>query len=141
MEDYVSAAARHWDNAQFLADDNRWQEAAYLAGYVAECAAKALLERTAPGVLLRQLGHDLVALTGEALEMAMLLNPASRRYPVASVLPGGLGVSQWRPEHRYEPTGFLPEADFRQIIVEGQEIGQSILLGLVLDGHIEEIPQ
>lgn len=137
MEDYVSAAARHWDNVQFLADDNRWQEAAYLAGYIAECSAKALLERTAPDILFRQLKHNLVALTGEALEMAVLLNPALRRYPVA----GGPGVSRWMPEHRYERTGFLAEADFQQIVAEAQEIGRAILLELVLDGLVEDIPQ
>ena len=49
MEDYASAAARHWDNAIYLAQDNRWQEAAYVAGYVAECAFKLSGGGHAPG--------------------------------------------------------------------------------------------
>ncbi len=33
MENFYSAASRHWDNSAFLSDHNRHQEAAYLAGY------------------------------------------------------------------------------------------------------------
>jgi hypothetical protein len=139
LEDYASAAARHWDNAQFLGDDNRWQEAAYLAGYIAECSLKALLERTAPDILLQLLGHNLVALTGEALEMAALLNPTSRRYPVATLSPGTPGVSRWKPEHRYERTGFLTDREFQQIVAEAQLVGRSVLIELMLDGIVEEI--
>ena len=138
MEDFASAAARHWNNTNFLAQATHWQEAAYLAGYIAECSAKVLLQETAPQIALRLLRHNLVALTGEALELAVLINPASRRYPVTSVLPG---VSRWAPEHRYEKTAFLPEADFQQIVSEAEAIGQAILVELVLDGVIAEIPE
>ena len=140
MEDYASAAARHWDNVDFLATANRWQEAAYLAGYIAECSLKALLEHTAPGILLRLLGHNLIALTGEALEMAVLLTPASRRYPISTLFPGGPGAGQWRPEHRYEATGFLPDNEFQVIVAEAQHIGRLVLIELVLDGIVEDIP-
>ena len=140
MENFASAAARHWDNAQFLGADDRWQEAAYLAGYIAECSLKALLECTAPDMLLRPLGHDLAALAGEALEMAVLLNPGSRRYPAAALLPGAVGVGRWQPEHRYEQTGFLSDGEFQQMVTEAQQIGQSVLVALVLDGVVEEAP-
>jgi len=141
MEDYASAAARHWDNVKFLAQADQWQEAAYLAGYIAECSAKVLLQKTAPQIGLRPLSHNLAALTGEALELAVLINPASRRYPVTSVLPGAPGVSRWTPEHRYEKTAFLPEVDFQQIVSEAEAIGQAIFVELVLDGVIVEIPE
>ena len=141
MEDFASAAARHWDNVQFLERDNRWQEAAYLAGYIAECSLKALLERTAPDILLRSLGHNLVALTGDALEMAVLLNPASRRYRVLTLASGTGGIGQWQPEHRYAVTGFLPDSAFQQMIADAQEIGRSVLIGLVLDGILEDVPR
>ena len=136
MEDYASAAARHWDNMIYLTQDNRWQEAAYLAGYVAECTFKALLEHTAPAILLRPLGHNLTALSGEALEMALVLNPAHERHH-ASLTPG---IGGWDPQHRYERTGFMPEVEFRRIVREAETIGAAVLAGLVLGGILQEVP-
>jgi HEPN domain-containing protein len=96
VDDYASAAARHWDSSRFLADAARYQEAAYLAGYIAECSFKAFLERMMPTGQPRTFGHDLLALSDAALRMAVLLLPASRRYPVAEVSPGVPGLGQWR---------------------------------------------
>ncbi len=140
MEDFASAAARHWDNVEFLAAAARWQEAAYLAGYIAECSLKALLQVTQPTVSVRDLGHDLPALSGDALEMAVVLNRASRRYPVPIAVPGTGGLSQWKPEHRYERTAFLPESEFRAMVAQAERIGQSVLVQLVLDGVVEDVP-
>ena len=140
LEDYASAAARHWDNAQFLGNAGRWQEAAYLSGYIAECSLKTLLEHTAPSIVRRRLGHNLIALTGEALEMATLLNPASRRYPIHPLFPDEPGASQWSEEHRYKRTGFLPDAELEQIVAESQRIGRAVLIELVLDGIVEDVP-
>ncbi len=35
---FASAAARHWEDAQRLFLDNRFDNAAYLAGYAVECS-------------------------------------------------------------------------------------------------------
>ena len=137
-EDYYSAASRHWDNSRFLGQNGRWQEAAYLAGYAAECSLKALVEL---GDLVGQrLGHNLAQLRGDGLELALLLNPLLRRYPVG--LPGaGLpGLNRWSETHRYESTGFLPEAEFQQMVAEAHKIARHILIELALDGRLEEIP-
>jgi hypothetical protein len=141
MEDFASAAARHWDNVVYLKQDCRWQEAAYLAGYVAECTFKALLERTTPMVLLRPLGHNLAALSGDALEMALVLNPAHERYHRAPVRAGTIGIGGWDPQHRYEQTGFLADAEFQRMVSEAETIGADLLSGLVLDGILQEVPQ
>ena len=141
MEDFASATARHLDNVVYLKQDNRWQEAAYLAGYVAECAYKTLLEHTAPGVLLRPLGHNLAALSGDALEMALLLNPAHARYHHGASHIGMIGIGGWDPQDRYERTGFRAEVEFRRMVAEAEIIGAGLLSNLVLDGVLQEAPQ
>jgi hypothetical protein len=42
--DYVSAASRHRRDANFLFENKHHDNAAYIAGYVAECALKAIIE-------------------------------------------------------------------------------------------------
>jgi hypothetical protein len=139
MENFYSAASRHWDNSAFLSDHNRHQEAAYLAGYAAECALKALVEQG--GLLGRPFGHSLADLSREGLELALLLNPLLRRYDVSPVASHAPGIGQWREIHRYEETGFLPETDFQNIVTEAHKIAQLILVGFTLDGLKEDIPQ
>jgi hypothetical protein len=140
LEDFASAAVRHWDTAVFLGSAGRWQQAAYLAGYLAECSLKALLKLASPSILPRPLGHNLAALSGDALEMAWVLTPATRRYRVKPVVSGAPGIADWRPEHRYERTGFRPLKRFRQTVEEAQLVGQSVLIELVLDGKMEDLP-
>ena len=42
--DYASAAARHWEDAISLTQASRFDNSAYLAGYVVECSLKSLIE-------------------------------------------------------------------------------------------------
>ena len=141
MENFCSAASRHWDNSTFLSNHNRHQEAAYIAGYAAECALKALIEKG--GLRGRPFGHSLVELSGDGLELALLLSPLLRRYEVPPVVAQTSGLAQWRETHRYEETGFLPEADFQNIVAEANGIARQILVGFTLDGLLAEgvIPQ
>ena len=43
-EDFPKAALKHLQDAQALLKSNRFDGAAYLAGYVVECALKAMIE-------------------------------------------------------------------------------------------------
>ncbi len=134
MEDYKSAAARHWDSVHLLSLSDRWQEAAYLAGYVAECSFKALLQAgTLPDV--HDLGHNLTILNEEALDLALVLTPTAARYPIQG------GLADWRPEQRYEGTAPGREPEFRRMVQQADEIARAILIGMVLDGLLEEMPR
>ncbi len=42
--DYVSASSRHLDAAKFLLHHKHCDNAAYISGYVAECALKVIIE-------------------------------------------------------------------------------------------------
>jgi hypothetical protein len=136
--DFRSASSRHWDNSRFLADNNRWQEAAYLAGYAAECALKALVEQG--GLLGRSFSHDLAKLSDDGVAMALLLNPLLRRYPVEPIAANLPGLSTWSETHRYEATGFLPESDLQQIVAAANHMAELILTGLILDRLFEDVP-
>ena len=45
-EDYEDAAARHFSDADLLAQDCRWDDAGHLMGFAAECAVKHAVRRT-----------------------------------------------------------------------------------------------
>ena len=81
---FASAAARHWRDAQLLFDCDRFDNAAYLAGYAVECSLKVLLQ---VGTLApRAFGHELDRLSGDALFLACLLTPSVRRYHIPKTL-------------------------------------------------------
>ena len=137
-ENFSSAAARHWTESHFLSAASHWQEAAYLAGYAAECALKALVGLG--GVLGRPLGHDLAALSGSGLEMAVLLNPRLRRLqePLASATAAG--VPLWSETQRYEATGALQDAEYQAMAQSSCELARIVLANLTLDGDWQEVP-
>jgi hypothetical protein len=138
MEDFASAAARHWDGTAALAQAARWQEAAYLGGYVAECVWKALLKRLSPAIVVRELGHCLIDLSGDALDVSLLLSPPMRRYQrnVSTAIVNG-----WTPEQRYATTDPSGITRFQQMVAEAETVGREVLLAMVLDGILPEVPQ
>ena len=137
-EDYPSAAARHWTESEFLTSQAHWQEAAYLAGYAAECALKVLVNRG--GVAGRKLGHDLVALSGHGLELAVLFNPLLRRCHTDLGHIVAAGLPAWSETQRYDRTGALPEAEYQSIAAQAAAVARAVLVTLVLDGDLPEVP-
>ena len=139
-ENYSSAAARHWNESGFLfsAGAEHWQEAAYLAGYAAECALKALVDLGS--VTGRKFGHDLAALSGPGLEMAVLFNPQLRRlhYDVSAAVSSGLPA--WSETYRYDKPGEKDPGQYREIISKATAIAKVVLVNLALDGSLDEIP-
>ena len=71
-EDYPSAAKRHLEDSRTLLDAQRWDNSAYLAGYVIECSLKALITFPAPpaGIEVKEIGHDVTKLVSVLDSMA-----------------------------------------------------------------------
>lgn len=93
-DDHPDAAGKHLDDASVLLSAGRADGAAYLAGYVVECALKSLILVGAG----RPWGHDLNALGREALRLAALPGARSARY-IPRMTPGHSlydAVSGWR---------------------------------------------
>lgn len=49
MEDYRSSALRHFEDAEFLRDSGRYDNAGHLVGFAAECAIKHRITTLRPG--------------------------------------------------------------------------------------------
>ena len=98
-DDHPDAAHKHLLDAEALIDKQRADGAAYLSGYVVECALKSLhvLET---GRELR--GHDFASLVGEVNTVAMVAGAKTARYfgrATRSILTSA--IAAWRPEMRY----------------------------------------
>jgi len=135
-DDFASAAVRHWDNSAFLLEQNRLQEAAYLAGYVAECSLKFCEQKA--NLAPRPFGHDMNLLSSAGLELAQLLVPLMKRYQISVPLTD---LFDWSETQRYESTGFMNDAKLQSIIQQAHGIAEEILVPMILDGYLEEFPK
>jgi hypothetical protein len=131
---FAQAAIRHWDSSRQLKDAGRLQDAAYLAGYVGECALKAVMVALDSPSDPKAYGHDLEALSGDALETAALFASGIGRY---SDIAAPLTAIEWKPEWRYEGNVASPDS-FATAFGLSHKIGLSLLFALALDGLLEE---
>lgn len=108
--DLLSAAMRHARDADHLAGqhaDASLDQAWHLAGFGPECARKACLTEDWAD---KALGHDFDE-SGEALlEWVVALDPHAWRYRLSGWRDELPGLAAWRPDHRYERTGTVIEA-------------------------------
>jgi len=106
-DDHPEAAHKHLRDAQTLLGQQRADGAAYLSGYVVECALKSLwLHET--GAPTRQAmpwgkrGHDLNYLANQATALATVAGAKTARYlkAVTSSVSSS-AITAWSPEMRY----------------------------------------
>ena len=134
--DFVAAATRHLHDARILNEKVCCDNAVYLAGYVAECALKAVVERS--GLTAQLFGHKLAKLEGDGLDLAVAMLPASARYrPPASAVRAI--NSAWSPSLRYSPSqaGMVQSLG---LVEAAAEIWTSCIGEMLLDGVILELP-
>jgi len=130
-EDFLSASVRHYNDSTHLYAKGRLDNAAYLAGYVVECGLKAVLQVYGHGV--RAYGHNIAALHGPALDLAMVLSPGSSRYRSDRITSLGFDLAVWKPEMRYHRTGVLAQADAERIMKAAREAFDSVVTEMILD--------
>lgn len=140
-DDHPEAALKHLLDAGELLARNRPDGAAYLSGYVVECALKALwvCERGVPppGDRLpwgRQ--HGLPFLTSNVAALTAMAGSRSARY--LGVVTRGVAssaIGSWDPQMRYRPpTMTAPEAEAWYAIAQG--VYQETLHQMRLDGTV-----
>lgn len=138
-DDFKKTAEVMYDSAFLLWEAREHRNACYLAGYVVECALKAMLlvrydlaNTTRPPATARPGGyrtHDLGRLDSLLTDHALNAERAVLKYGLPLQIAAGIGTG-WDPNHRYDGTnwatadGYLDEAD--QVI--------DILNFLTLDG-------
>lgn len=135
-EDFASAAVRHWNSSDCLAKQGNWQEAAYLAGYVAECSLKFCIAKA--NLRPKDFYHELNLLSTDGLALASMLAPLMKRYRLKSDFTI---LFAWRPEHRYQKSGFWADDKFKEMIAQAEQVADQILLQMIFDGYHSEFPQ
>ncbi len=107
-DDHPEAALKHLLDAQTLLRQQRADGAAYLSGYVVECALKSLwqLENGYP----HKNTHDLGGLAQQVSAMATMADAKTARYfKTATRSVSSSAIAKWRPEMRYRPATMTSE--------------------------------
>jgi HEPN domain-containing protein len=133
--DFASAATRHRSDANLLLKERRPDNAAYLSGYVVECALKAVVARS--GVPAGPYGHKLLQLATDGLDLAIMISPLSSRFrpPLKSVKQVR---TQWTEQQRYVRTGVWEDARAEALLAAADEVWRSCVGAMFLDGFIPE---
>ncbi len=133
-DDYPEAAGKHMQDSRLLLAGGRHDGAAYLAGYVVECALKTLIQ------LETSQAHRSHDLSGLDLELDKLAAQASslagRLYLGAqATLRASTILNGWRPEQRYRSPGVSANdaATWNQEAADVYQrtIGQLTLAGII----------
>lgn len=109
-DDHPEAAHKHLLDAQTLLGQQRPDGAAYLSGYVVECALKSLwlYETGVPtnnAMPWGKEGHKLEFLTNQVSAWATVVSAKTARYfgVATSSVPSSV-IAAWKPDMRYRPS-------------------------------------
>ena len=141
-DDHPEAAQKHLLDAQALLSQQRADGAAYLSGYVVECALKSLwlLETGVPtgtAVLWKgREGHDLKGLSAQIAAFASVATAKTARYfkTATSRVPQG-AIAGWTPDMRYRPPG-ISLADARAWYRVADIVFHETIAQMRLDGTL-----
>ncbi|HUW40188.1 MAG TPA: hypothetical protein VMV90_04210 [Rectinemataceae bacterium] len=141
-DDHPEAALKHLIDSQTLLDGQRPDGAAYLSGYVVECALKSilLLEAVITGGTGPSWsggkGHDLSSLESAVATLAVTAGAKTARYvgSACSSLAGS-PILAWNPEQRYRPEG-IAQADAEAYHTMARDIYAETIAGMVLNGDL-----
>lgn len=136
VEDFASAASRHLRDAESLQEHHAWDNAAYLAGYVAECSLKAVIERGG-----RPPRIHVSELSSHVLRLAADLGLAARRYRVDLDPDLDAIRGSWHTDLRYSRTGTVDEDRSRQMVAEARGVFWRTVVAMVLDGLYPQVPR
>lgn len=130
-DDHPDAAQKHFLDAGVLLAQNRPDGAAYLSGYVVECALKSLYFLETGTALA---GHKFGPLVNQLSAVTVVAGAKSARYfgPATSgVLSSAIG--NWRPEMRYRAPA-MTLADARNWHACALNVFQETVHQMKLDG-------
>ena len=132
-DDHPDAAGKHLLDALTLKENERFDGAAYLSGYVIECSLKTLIILQTKGSIG---GHELDKLSRNVLELARLPTSKTARYNrvISSKLSIRDPVKGWKPILRYRAEGSLSPAEAEIWVNEAVAVYQSTVAQMKLDG-------
>lgn len=129
-DDYPEAALKHLQDADALVRSRRFDGAAYLAGYVVECALKALIQVESGQA---RHGHELTNLLDVLDELAVHAKTRTGRLYISAAvtLKTADVVGRWKPNRRYHGPGIAAneaEAWLREACSAYERIVESLIL-------------
>ncbi|MCY4635956.1 MAG: HEPN domain-containing protein [Acidobacteria bacterium] len=103
-DDYPDAAGKHMEDSNVLLAERRYDGAAYLAGYVVECALKTLIQLETGNA---EHSHDLGGLCDQLDRLAAQAGARQGKVYLAAeaALRASTVLHNWRPEQRYRGPG------------------------------------
>lgn len=133
QDDYRAAARRHMFDAAVLKGQQRYDGAAYLAGYVVECSLKTLIEMESGPV---KPVHDLARLRDAISDLSRQADARTARFAgvVADVLQHA-AILAWEPQMRYRASAVGAD-QAKQWTTEAQAVYSAVIGGLFLDGAL-----
>ena len=132
-DDYPAAAGKHLADAKVLLADSRYDGAAYLAGYAAECAIKTLIKAE---ICNAPRSHDLGSMRESLGVLAVHADTrTSRSFTLLAATLTEDGIQSWRPQMRYRACEVTHEKA-RAWLDEAASAYALVIGGLTLDGEI-----
>lgn len=141
-DDHPEAAGKHLADAQALRSSGRADGSAYLAGYVVECALKALWlhERGVPASGQKpawkagKSGHEISELQNDIASLAVVASAKIARYvgPALRSLPSAQ-IAAWNPTIRYRSPS-MTLADATAWVTEAQSVYDETIGQMLKDG-------
>lgn len=133
-ENFEAAARRHLDDAAILFDAHRFDNAVYLAGYVAECSLKARLAAAQPAFDPGEFSHRLDALSlAELLWNTIVLGSESALDLAERIAISFLSCRH--PERRYWPDTWDRGEAESALDLAAQVYGQAVLRPILDEGR------
>jgi hypothetical protein len=136
-DDYPEAAAKHLADAKSLLGANRTDGAAYISGYVVECALKSLVLVESGNA--RAFGHQLTNLSQHVLHLAAQAGARTARYkpkinPSPSICDGR--PNGWYETLRYREVGAVTATTAAAWVGEAEAIFTSTVVPMRIDGLV-----
>jgi HEPN domain-containing protein len=137
-EDYPEASKKHCIDARVLLDNDRFDGAAYLAGYVAECIFKTLIqveEKHSDPIKT----HNLDNLSSNVLKLMALPNSRTVRYFKNGQISGityGKPPDEWNECLRYFPGDTFKREKAKEWVHEAERLCVDVIGGLMKDGEV-----
>lgn len=141
-DDYPDAATKNLDDARTPLAGGRADGAAYLCGYVLECAFKTLIVFGESGgkppwsaARARGGGHRLRELSGSAARLSALLTSSASRYP-PDMDESHPVYGTWSETMRYREAGAISAAVASSWLEEAEKVWRSVVSKMALAGDL-----
>jgi len=132
-DDHPDASGKHLADARVLRGADRPDGAAYLSGYVVECALKSLLQAEE----IDGWGHRLTDLAERVSQVCTVASAKTARYVTQTVLDlPNAGIAGWQETMRYRSPSMTAE-EAQTWVNEAEAVYQDTVARMMLDGVIQ----